>query len=102
MTGVSQAPPGHPAEAGSDPCAVRGQEDHRRAGQARRGQGRRAEAARVREAAPGLPAVDRQRRPHPGHVPALSDSPKLERQVSELVAHINGEYGSLDFIPVHH
>ncbi|KIJ59944.1 glycosyltransferase family 20 protein [Hydnomerulius pinastri MD-312] len=34
--------------------------------------------------------------------PALSDSPKLERQVSELVAHINGEYGSLDFIPVHH
>ncbi|KAG1763711.1 glycosyltransferase family 20 protein [Suillus occidentalis] len=34
--------------------------------------------------------------------PALTDSPKLERQVSELVAHINGEYGSLDFIPVHH
>ncbi|PFH48155.1 glycosyltransferase family 20 protein [Amanita thiersii Skay4041] len=34
--------------------------------------------------------------------PALSDSPKLERMVSELVAHINGEYGSLDFIPVHH
>ncbi|EMD35685.1 glycosyltransferase family 20 protein [Gelatoporia subvermispora B] len=34
--------------------------------------------------------------------PALSDSPKLERQVSEIVAHINGEYGSLDFIPVHH
>ncbi|KAF5369086.1 hypothetical protein D9758_002906 [Tetrapyrgos nigripes] len=34
--------------------------------------------------------------------PALSDSPKLERQVSELVAHINGEYGSLDFIPCHH
>ncbi|KAH7928571.1 trehalose 6-phosphate phosphatase [Leucogyrophana mollusca] len=34
--------------------------------------------------------------------PALSDSPKLERQISELVAHINGEYGSLDFIPVHH
>lgn len=34
--------------------------------------------------------------------PALSDSLKLERQVSELVAHINGEYGSLDFIPVHH
>ncbi|THH17688.1 hypothetical protein EUX98_g9080, partial [Antrodiella citrinella] len=34
--------------------------------------------------------------------PALSDSPKLERHVSELVAHINGEYGSLDFIPVHH
>ena|ERR1700722_8728297 len=34
--------------------------------------------------------------------PSISDSPKLERQVSELVAHINGEYGSLDFIPVHH
>lgn len=34
--------------------------------------------------------------------PALTDSPKLERQVSEIVAHINGEYGSLDFIPVHH
>jgi trehalose 6-phosphate synthase/phosphatase len=34
--------------------------------------------------------------------PALADSPKLERQVSELVAQINGEYGSLDFIPVHH
>ena len=34
--------------------------------------------------------------------PALSGSPKLERQVSELVSHINGEYGSLDFIPVHH
>ncbi|KAJ6504035.1 trehalose-6-phosphate phosphatase [Mycena vulgaris] len=34
--------------------------------------------------------------------PALTDSPKLERQVSELVAGINGEFGSLDFIPVHH
>lgn len=34
--------------------------------------------------------------------PALTDSPKLERMVSELVSHINGEYGSLDFIPVHH
>lgn len=34
--------------------------------------------------------------------PALTDSPKLETQISELVAHINGEYGSLDFIPVHH
>ena len=33
---------------------------------------------------------------------ALSDSPKLERQVTELVAHINGECGSLDSIPVHH
>ncbi|KAH7099697.1 trehalose 6-phosphate phosphatase [Auriculariales sp. MPI-PUGE-AT-0066] len=27
---------------------------------------------------------------------------QLERQVSEAVAHINGEFGSLDFIPVHH
>ena len=34
--------------------------------------------------------------------PSLADSPKLERQVSELVAHINGTYGSLDFIPCHH
>ncbi|KIY47893.1 glycosyltransferase family 20 protein [Fistulina hepatica ATCC 64428] len=34
--------------------------------------------------------------------PSLTDSPKLERQVSELVSQINGEYGSLDFIPVHH
>jgi trehalose-6-phosphate synthase len=34
--------------------------------------------------------------------PSISDSPKLERQVSELVAHINGTYGSLDFIPCHH
>ncbi|KAJ8081818.1 hypothetical protein PM082_007664 [Marasmius tenuissimus] len=34
--------------------------------------------------------------------PALTDSPKLERQVTEMVAHINGEYGSLDFIPCHH
>lgn len=34
--------------------------------------------------------------------PALSDSPKLERQVSELVSSINGDFGSLDFIPVHH
>ncbi|KAG9047433.1 threalose-6-phosphate phosphatase [Serendipita sp. 407] len=34
--------------------------------------------------------------------PSLTDAPKLERQVSELVAHINGEFGSLDFIPVHH
>ncbi|KAG1729291.1 glycosyltransferase family 20 protein [Suillus lakei] len=30
--------------------------------------------------------------------PALTDSPKLERQVSELVAHINGEYGNLGVI----
>ncbi len=34
--------------------------------------------------------------------PALNDSPKLERQVSELVSHINGEFGSLSFTPVHH
>jgi len=34
--------------------------------------------------------------------PALSDSPKLERQISELVSNINGEFGGLDFIPVHH
>ncbi|KIM27999.1 glycosyltransferase family 20 protein [Serendipita vermifera MAFF 305830] len=34
--------------------------------------------------------------------PSLTDAPKLERQVSELVSNINGEYGSLDFIPVHH
>lgn len=34
--------------------------------------------------------------------PALSDSPKLEHQISELVAHINGEFGALDFVPVHH
>ncbi|KAF8205365.1 glycosyltransferase family 20 protein [Mycena galopus ATCC 62051] len=34
--------------------------------------------------------------------PSLTDSPKLERQISELVANINGEFGSLDFIPVHH
>ena len=25
--------------------------------------------------------------------PALTDSPKLERMVSEIVAHINGEFG---------
>jgi trehalose 6-phosphate synthase/phosphatase len=34
--------------------------------------------------------------------PALSESPKLERMVAELVSHINGLYGSLDFTPVHH
>ncbi|WOO79740.1 Trehalose-phosphatase [Vanrija pseudolonga] len=34
--------------------------------------------------------------------PALSESPKLERMVAELVSHINGTYGSLDFTPVHH
>jgi trehalose 6-phosphate synthase/phosphatase len=30
------------------------------------------------------------------------DTAKLERQVSELVSRINGEFGALDFIPVHH
>ncbi|CAG8604108.1 9636_t:CDS:10 [Cetraspora pellucida] len=34
--------------------------------------------------------------------PALTDSPKLERRVAELIAHINGTYGSLDYTPVHH
>jgi len=33
--------------------------------------------------------------------PALTDSPKSERMVSEIVAHINGEYGGLYFVPVH-
>lgn len=34
--------------------------------------------------------------------PALSESPTLERKVAELVSHINGSYGSLNFTPVHH
>ena len=34
--------------------------------------------------------------------PALSESPKLERMTAELVSHINGLYGSLDFTPIHH
>lgn len=34
--------------------------------------------------------------------PALSESPKLEREVAEMVSHINSTYGSLDFTPVHH
>ncbi|RXK36449.1 trehalose-phosphatase [Tremella mesenterica] len=34
--------------------------------------------------------------------PALSEHPKLERMTAELVSHINGAYGSLDFTPVHH
>ena len=34
--------------------------------------------------------------------PALSESPKLEREVAELVSQINSAYGSLDFTPVHH
>lgn len=35
-------------------------------------------------------------------VPALNSSPKLERQVSELVNEINGHFGSLSFTPVQH
>ena len=35
-------------------------------------------------------------------VPALNSSPKLERQVSELVNQINGDFGSLSFTPVQH
>ncbi|CAG8440488.1 10953_t:CDS:10 [Acaulospora colombiana] len=34
--------------------------------------------------------------------PALTESPKLERKVAELIAHINATYGSLEYIPVHH
>ena len=34
--------------------------------------------------------------------PAIHDSPTLERQVSELVSHINSVYGTLSFTPVHH
>ncbi|RIA80605.1 glycosyltransferase family 20 protein [Glomus cerebriforme] len=34
--------------------------------------------------------------------PAQSESQKLELKVSELIAHINGTYGSLEFTPVHH
>ncbi|KAF7369963.1 Trehalose-6-phosphate phosphatase [Mycena sanguinolenta] len=34
--------------------------------------------------------------------PSLTDSPKLEQQICELGANINGEFGSLDFVPVHH
>ena len=34
--------------------------------------------------------------------PSMSDASKLERKISELVARINGEYGQLDFVPVHH
>jgi trehalose 6-phosphate synthase/phosphatase len=34
--------------------------------------------------------------------PALSEHPKLERMCAELVSHINGTYGSLDFTPIHH
>ncbi|ORX39871.1 putative trehalose-phosphatase [Kockovaella imperatae] len=34
--------------------------------------------------------------------PALSETPQLERKTAELVSHINGTYGGLDFTPVHH
>jgi len=34
--------------------------------------------------------------------PALSEHPKLERMTAELVSQINGTYGNLDFVPVHH
>lgn len=34
--------------------------------------------------------------------PAAHDSPALEREVSELAAQINSEYGTLAFAPVHH
>jgi trehalose 6-phosphate synthase/phosphatase len=34
--------------------------------------------------------------------PALSESPNLETKVAELVSHINNQYGTLDFVPVHH
>ncbi|KAI8149805.1 glycosyltransferase family 20-domain-containing protein [Fennellomyces sp. T-0311] len=33
---------------------------------------------------------------------STSDSSKLESKVSDIVAHINGTYGSLEFTPVHH
>lgn len=35
-------------------------------------------------------------------VPAMNSSAKLERQVSELVSQINGDFGSLSFTPVQH
>ncbi|CAO3702779.1 unnamed protein product [Rhizopus stolonifer] len=34
--------------------------------------------------------------------PSSADNIKNEHRVSEMVAHINGTYGSLEFIPVHH
>lgn len=34
--------------------------------------------------------------------PTHGDNSKLETKVSELVSHINGLYGSLEFTPVHH
>ena len=35
-------------------------------------------------------------------IPAMNSSAKLERQVSELVSQINGDFGSLSFTPVQH
>ncbi|OZJ02982.1 hypothetical protein BZG36_03144 [Bifiguratus adelaidae] len=34
--------------------------------------------------------------------PATTDTPKVEGKISELVAHINASYGSLEFKPVHY
>lgn len=34
--------------------------------------------------------------------PPLVENSKLEAKIAELVAHINGTYGSLNFTPVHH
>ncbi|KAI9138180.1 glycosyltransferase family 20-domain-containing protein [Paraphysoderma sedebokerense] len=34
--------------------------------------------------------------------PSPHSNPKLESKVSELVAHINGKYGSIEFTPVYH
>ncbi|KAG0052579.1 threalose-6-phosphate phosphatase [Gryganskiella cystojenkinii] len=34
--------------------------------------------------------------------PPLVENPKLEAKIAELVAHINGTFGSLNFTPVHH
>ncbi|RGB26990.1 glycosyltransferase family 20 protein [Rhizophagus diaphanus] len=34
--------------------------------------------------------------------PAQIESQKLEKKLSELISHINGTYGSLEFTPVHH
>ncbi|KAF0420413.1 glycosyltransferase family 20-domain-containing protein [Gigaspora margarita] len=34
--------------------------------------------------------------------PSFTESPKLERRVAELIAQINGTYGSLEYTPVHH
>ncbi|KAG0338719.1 threalose-6-phosphate phosphatase [Podila humilis] len=34
--------------------------------------------------------------------PSLVDNPKLEAKIAEMVANINGTFGSLNFTPVHH